>query len=294
MCDTKKSTLSISEKELWGHKLFVVDSWSEGATQFAHGFFSATLDVKNGCDEFNKLSALHRKPTGPTLLRVKQVHGSDWVELTQRGDTPKFSLVKASGVSTEVSLEALANIEIEADGWISNTSLLARFNLALGIATADCIPVLGYCRTSGLSFALHCGWRSAVAGILPKALSRICELGGVMSNFEIAMGPGASFEIYEVDRDVADEITRAANNITGEHEKKNYNTLQVVKRGNNCDDKFFVNIPGLLKLQALNAGISEHNICMFSGCTIKDKRFFSYRREGDLAGRQLSFIGCKQ
>lgn len=70
-------------------------------------------------------------------------------------------------------------------------------NIALCIRTADCVPVLIADDKGKVIGAAHCGWKSAVAGILQKLIIKMENAGG--EKFVAIVGPSISQESYEVD-----------------------------------------------------------------------------------------------
>ena len=81
----------------------------------------------------------------------------------------------------------------EADAMASDCS-----NIALGILTADCAPVLFADRVAGVVGAAHAGWRGAREGVLKQCLKAMCDLGADPSNVSAAIGPCISQNSYEV------------------------------------------------------------------------------------------------
>jgi YfiH family protein len=160
-------------------------------------------------------------------------------------------------------------------------------NLAVGVYSADCTPVLAAAidEDSGKPFgvlAVHGGWRGTASGISGSAFREFAsaalkERGAV--SFVAAVGPCISFENFEVGEEVArafrTEVTRF---LRLEGEKK----------------KFLVNLPGENRRQLLEAasGLSVRlEVDCLDLCTLKQPDVFpSYRREGSNAGRILSFL----
>jgi polyphenol oxidase len=71
--------------------------------------------------------------------------------------------------------------------------------LILGIATADCVPVLFSDAQNGVIGAAHAGWRGATSGILENTLDAMKSLGARVENITAALGPCIWQETYEVD-----------------------------------------------------------------------------------------------
>ncbi len=77
-----------------------------------------------------------------------------------------------------------------------------RPDLALGIVTADCAPVLLADAEAGVAAAAHAGWRGAVAGVLEATLDAMTLLGAVPERIAAAIGPCIGQASYEVGGDV--------------------------------------------------------------------------------------------
>lgn len=274
---------------LWDHLVYQSDKWHNADMPFSHGFFGRTPNLKT-----TTLSlAPNSSEVQLRILRLKQVHENNWIEILGEDSGPQ-NIANQSELEPIANGVYLMNTTHSADGWIADLELLNRRRISLGIATADCTPVLGYCPNLNLVFALHCGWRSAVSELLPRVLTRVTALGAQPNSIELAIGPSAGIDCYEVGEDVENQTLDSI-------EKALWRgpTLRVFDR--NCiiahipipqGRKTYVSIAQLLKLQALSLGIQTSNIAISNICTICDQRFHSHRRQGNEAGRQLSFIGA--
>ncbi len=130
----------------------------------------------------------------------------------------------------------------------------ARTDVAPLVLVADCLPValVG----PGAVAMVHAGWRGIAAGVLEEGVRAVRELGGG-GDIAAAIGPGAGACCYEI----GDEV-RAALGTTGRTAD-----LKTVTR---------------TRLRAVGVGqVEDADVC-----TICDPRWFSYRREGEGAGRQ--------
>ena len=70
--------------------------------------------------------------------------------------------------------------------------------LALGVATADCGPVLFSDPAAKVIGAAHSGWKGAITGILENTVSAMEALGANRSNMTAVLGPMISQNAYEV------------------------------------------------------------------------------------------------
>jgi len=71
-------------------------------------------------------------------------------------------------------------------------------NIALGILTADCAPVLLADPVNGVIGAAHAGWKGALTGILENTLRMMLDKGAELSQISATVGPCIAQENYEV------------------------------------------------------------------------------------------------
>ena len=83
--------------------------------------------------------------------------------------------------------------KIKADAMITKIK-----GLALGVVTADCVPIIIYDLKNDVVGCIHAGWRGAFSGIIKNTITKIKKLN---SNNEIfaAIGPCIGKKSYEVD-----------------------------------------------------------------------------------------------
>ncbi len=171
-------------------------------------------------------------------------------------------------------------LEIEADGIITNQK-----DLAVGILTADCVPLLISDEKKEIIGAIHCGWQGIYKDIVHTTIERMLSLGSNLDDIKVALGPCLKQKSYEVDKDFVEKITA---------QNKEFEKL-FVAYGN----KFLFDCSGYCKLKLQQEGVKNIEILPFDTYT-NDDLFFSYRRSvitKDYAnntptdeGRQLSVI----
>lgn len=137
----------------------------------------------------------------------------------------------------------------------------------VSIRTADCLPILIADKRTGAVAAVHAGWRGTAARIAGAAVARLGEeFGARPEDLVAAIGPGIGVCCYEVGEEVALQLDRS-------------HAGRVDLAQNN-------------RRQLEQAGLAPHSIDILSPCTYCDaERFWSYRREGERAGRMISYIG---
>lgn len=130
-------------------------------------------------------------------------------------------------------------------------------HIAAMVLSADCLPVALGAR--GAVVALHAGWRGLAAGILEEGVRALRDVGG-RGQVEAILGPCAGACCYEV----GEEVHAAFGHV---HRQGRLIDLRAIARE-----------------RLLAAGVAR--VRDTGACTICDERFFSYRREGERAGRQ--------
>lgn len=138
--------------------------------------------------------------------------------------------------------------------------------VAVSVRTADCYPILLADPEHHAVAAIHAGWRGTAARIAAETVARMRSAYGTRPEaLYAAIGPGIGVCCYEVSAEVAREFGRQA---AGRLDLAAENLRQL-----------------------LAAGVPEEQVELLGGCTACDAaRFYSYRREGERAGRMLSFI----
>jgi YfiH family protein len=145
---------------------------------------------------------------------------------------------------------------------------------AVGVVTADCVPILVADEAGRFACAIHAGWRGSAARIAlhtVNALARATSLPP--SSFRAAIGPHIGPCCYEVDEPVLAAIPEPSVFTPAE------------RPGHAMLDLFAVN-----RLQLESAGVPAHAIERVGGCTSCDPtRYASYRRDRT-SGRLVHYI----
>lgn len=154
--------------------------------------------------------------------------------------------------------------------------------IAIGIFTADCVPVLIAAKNAPAIGAAHAGWRGALAGILENTIDAMEKLGAQRKNCVAGLGPCIAQKSYEVGPEFVKPFLS----------EKEANE-RFFKFENN---KVFFDLPGYVvaKLQGLGVGLVDPpaaDTCAEPG------RFFSHRwstlRGESRKGSLISAIALK-
>lgn len=79
-------------------------------------------------------------------------------------------------------------------------------NVALGVITADCAPILLYDKQQQIFAAIHAGWRGALNGVIVNAVNDMKKLGA--TDIEGEIGPMIQKNSYEVSEDLYESFTK--------------------------------------------------------------------------------------
>jgi YfiH family protein len=154
---------------------------------------------------------------------------------------------------------------------------------ALGVFTADCLPILFFDPVQGAVGIAHTGWRGTARAICQKTLKKMAETFDTISeNILAAMGPCIGPCCYEVDGPVKEVFVAAG---------LPWELLSSPHGGG----KWFLDLPRANAYLLKGAGVREENIQHLEFCTsCRRDSFYSYRAEGKTSGRQLNFIALKK
>lgn len=81
--------------------------------------------------------------------------------------------------------------------------------VAIGVRTADCIPLVVYAPDIKMIAAIHAGWRGTIEGIAPYTVGYMLGQGASMSAIQVRFGPGICGACYEVSQELADRFSEA-------------------------------------------------------------------------------------
>jgi hypothetical protein len=150
-------------------------------------------------------------------------------------------------------------------------------NLGVGIYTADCVPLLLVDGEAKVVAAVHAGWRGTLSGVVNRTIKRIEKDYGILSSkVSAAIGPSIGMCCYEVGEEVAVQFIKKYDKWSEFLYKKN-------------NSKYFIDLRMANVRNLLDAGVANFEVMDI--CTMCNRDFHSYRREGKGVGRQLSFIG---
>lgn len=138
-------------------------------------------------------------------------------------------------------------------------------NVALGVSTADCGPILfadGEARVIG---AAHAGWKGAFTGVVGATVTAMEKLGARRERILAVLGPTISAKAYEVGPEFIERF-----------KAENRTYARFFTPSERAAHAMF-DLPAFIALKAQEAGIGR--FIDLALCTYGDEqRFFSYRR----------------
>jgi hypothetical protein len=186
------------------------------------------------------------------LVCVRQIHSA--------------KVICVSARHKEIGSQNRRDILFACDGMITKER-----GLALAVLSADCLPIFLYDLKNHAGGILHVGWRGTYRNIVQNAIYLMKRRFKTESaNLIVGFGPAIRSCCYEV----------------GPRFKKYFKNKLLKKTGRLYLDLITTNKKILISLGVKRRNILDSKIC--TSCESKD--FFSYRKEGDRAGRIMSVM----
>lgn len=154
-------------------------------------------------------------------------------------------------------------------------------DLAVGVSTADCGPVLFADAGARVIGAAHAGWRGALGGVLESTLSAMETLGARRADVVAVLGPMIRQPNYEVGAEFVAAFAA--------QDPANARFFMPSPRAGHS----LFDLPGYIAARLARAGIGQ--VSDLGHCTYADPaRFYSYRRSQHRAepdyGRHINAI----
>ncbi|MCI0571535.1 MAG: peptidoglycan editing factor PgeF [Myxococcaceae bacterium] len=149
---------------------------------------------------------------------------------------------------------------------------------AVGVLTADCVPLLLVDPDGRRVAAVHSGWRGTAARIAARAVEALVAQGARPERLLAATGPCIQRCCYQVSGELA-----------GRFDAEFGPGLTTVVEGSQARLDLVEAVERTLRAAGLRAG----NVQRLPDCTACDAgRFYSHRRDAGHTGRHLSFAVC--
>ena len=157
-------------------------------------------------------------------------------------------------------------------------------DVAIGVRTADCVPVLLYDPLRRVVAAVHSGWKGTVLHIAWKAIDVMAQFGCKAEDLCAAIGPSIGPDSFQVGEEVVAQF-RASGfpmdevwSFRGEGD------------GSPMSGGHHINLWEANRLLLTHIGVKPENIQVARIDTYLELSFFSARREGVKCGRIINSI----
>lgn len=243
---------------------------ADALAPFRHGFFTRRGGASSGV--FAGLNCGHGSSDQTDIVRINRarVAGAMGVAAEEL-----HTLNQSHSANAVVAPGAARGAKIEADALVTD-----RPGCALGILTADCMPILFADGETGVVGAAHAGWRGALGGIIEATLDAMERLGASHQRTVAVIGPSISQGAYEVGPEFLDTFL-----------SEDPDAERFFAAGRR--DRLQFDLPGYGLDRLRSAGVAHAE--WIKACTYSDeRRFYSFRRsvhrkEADY-GRLISVI----
>lgn len=231
-----------------------------------HGFFTRNGGVSTGF--YNSLNCAYgtgddNENVAENIRRITQTLG------TTRFCKPHQIHSNIAVVATESWPRESAP---EGDAVVTNTP-----GLAVGITTADCLPILFADTENRVIAAAHAGWKGALSGVIDATISAMTGLGANLAAIRATIGPGIAQGSYEVDDAFRERFLA----------KSHDNQLFFVHGARPGHWQF--DLKAYAKERLKDAGLTHINV-LAHDTYFEENTFFSYRRT---THRKEPAYGCQ-
>lgn len=157
--------------------------------------------------------------------------------------------------------------------------------VAIGVRTADCVPILLYGPKNRTIAAIHSGWKGTVQMISRKVIGILEDKYGTKpSDILAAIGPCIGPDSFQVGEEVAAVFKDAGFPMDRIWQFMGPKGKKPMEGGHH------INLPEACRWTLLEAGVPEENIQICGIDTYRDPSFYSARREGIECGRNINAI----
>jgi YfiH family protein len=177
---------------------------------------------------------------------------------------PMFKVTQVHGSTVVITSEMTA------------VDFIADTAACIGVVTADCVPILLYCRETGLTAAIHAGWKGLSRGVVRNTVRTMFHRGATAKSILCVIGPCICFDCYDVGEDVASLFPESSEPIPG------------------AEGQYFLDLAQAVEVSLIGTGLSTATIERTGICTsCSDRGLHSYRKSKGDCGRQYAFI-CRK
>ena len=155
--------------------------------------------------------------------------------------------------------------------------------VAIGVRTADCVPILLYDPVQRVVAAVHSGWKGTVLRIAQKTIGLMkSDFGCLPEELRAVIGPAIGPDSFQVGQEVVEKFEEAGFPMSQVWSDRGPGDGSPMSGGHHIDlfkaNKWILEESGVRDIQ------------VFDIDTFTDTSFFSARREGTACGRNINAI----
>jgi polyphenol oxidase len=149
---------------------------------------------------------------------------------------------------------------------------------AVGVRTADCVPLLLVDPVGRRVAAVHSGWRGTDQKVAASAVEALVAEGSRPQDLLAAIGPCIQVCCYRVSEELAERFALAFGD-------------EVVER---VGGEARLDLPRAVRRTLEGSGLRADQLDVMPYCTACDPlTFFSHRRDQGVTGRHLAYVVCR-
>jgi len=157
-----------------------------------HSFFTRSGGISSGI--YASLNCGAGSDDTPTNVVENKSRAMAMLDLPASALRTLYQVHSADVISVDESTDFTT--AIKADAMVSTTP-----GIALGILTADCVPILFADSKNKVIGAAHSGWKGSLGAIGKNVIEAMIKLGAERSEINVAIGPSIQQPSYEVGPD---------------------------------------------------------------------------------------------
>ncbi len=228
--------------------------WAAG---FKHGMTMTDMSFSQG-DRAECARRLCESLNADCLILLKQVHGREVVDCRESRTLNEMLGHASSFFSQTREGDALI---------VPPRQPIQGKRILFGVLTADCVPVV---LRGDLGIAvIHAGWRGLAQGIIEASANGLAD---ARDGIVLACAGSSESARYEVGTEVVAAIGNSA--VTSPTPREGKHLLDTAETA----------------MTQLREAVPRGSFVSAGICTISDARFHSFRRDGDRAGRSITFV----
>lgn len=217
---------------------------------------------------------------------IYKIHPDVCAGTVARGEALPFPIMQMNQVH-DVKVAVVDRVDIFQDDLDGCDAMMTDLiGVAIGVRSADCIPVLLYDPVKKAAAAIHSGWKGTVSKIISKTVAKMrVTYSSQPSDLLAVIGPGICMDCFQVGEEVALKFKEAGFDI---------DTLWAFrgpKTGNGMEGGHHIDLKEACRQTLVESGLKNENIQISNLCSYEDNHLlYSARKESIECGRNITYI----